>query len=96
MHKSLILLPLFLAGCTMTATGEEPGAPIGGKCRGEGLESFIGQTVTADLGAAALAKSGARSLRWIAPDTAVTMDFREDRLNIRYDRDNKVLGADCG
>ena len=37
-----------------------------------------------------LKATGARHLRWVPPRTAVTMDFRADRLTVSYD-DNMVI-----
>jgi hypothetical protein len=41
------------------------------------------------------ARSGARTLRWIAPDTAVTMDFRQDRLNVYVDSKGRIERFTC-
>jgi hypothetical protein len=43
-----------------------------------------------------LAASGARTLRWAPPRSALTMDFRADRLTISYDDDLLITGARCG
>ncbi|WP_084580864.1 I78 family peptidase inhibitor [Sphingomonas azotifigens] len=44
----------------------------------------------------ALRHSGARTLRWIEPGSAVTMDFRVDRLNLHVDKAGIVTDARCG
>ncbi len=67
-----------------------------GPCRNEGLDRFVGQTVTAALGAEMLKASGARTLRWGAPGSAMTMDFRPDRLTVSYDEGMRVTSARCG
>ncbi|MCJ8159327.1 I78 family peptidase inhibitor [Sphingomonas sp. LaA6.9] len=99
MRLPLMILPVLLAGCaTTTAEGEGGGndmeLPAG--CKGDALQQFVGQTVSAELGAAALKASGARTLRWGPPRSAMTMDFRNDRLTISYDDDMKVTRASCG
>ncbi len=43
-----------------------------------------------------LAESGARHMRWIPPRTAVTKDYRRDRLNVVYDDDMVITGVYCG
>lgn len=91
-------LPLTLAGCTAT-TAEGPNTPssgTGGKCSNAGLESYVGQKVTAELGAELLKKSGARTLRWGPPNSAMTMDFREDRLTVSYDENMVITRLSCG
>lgn len=56
----------------------------------------MGKTATADLGAEMLKASGATTLRWGAPGTAMTMDFRQDRLTVSYDEKMVVTSARCG
>ncbi|MBB3910657.1 I78 family peptidase inhibitor [Sphingomonas desiccabilis] len=97
------LLPLVaLAGCTpMVATetpqaGPEAAAPGDGSCKIDGLTDLVGQAASSDLAADAMRRSGARTMRWIGPDTAVTMDFRPDRLNIDTDAGGKVTRFHCG
>jgi hypothetical protein len=94
---ALSLLPL-LAACA-EANGEGPATPPAvaeGPCRNEGLDRFIGQTASADLGAELLKASGARTLRWGAPGMAMTMDFRADRLTVSYDEKMVITAARCG
>ena len=67
-----------------------------GACTTEGLQELAGQPATSELGAEAMRRSGARALRWIRPGDAVTMDYRQDRLNVRLDAENRVEGFDCG
>ena len=68
----------------------------GAVCNADGLTDLIGQAASADLGAQALERSGARTLRWIQPGTAVTMDYRQDRLDIHIDEHNVVTRLSCG
>jgi hypothetical protein len=35
-------------------------------------------------------------LRWGPPDSAMTMDFRADRLTVSYDANMVVTGVKCG
>ncbi|WP_419722990.1 I78 family peptidase inhibitor [Sphingobium aquiterrae] len=73
-------------------------APAGdeGPCKNEAVAQFIGQKATAELGARMLSASGARTLRWGGPGTAMTMDFRPDRLTVSYDKDMAITSARCG
>ncbi|MGC4252789.1 MAG: I78 family peptidase inhibitor [Sphingobium sp.] len=89
------LLPL--AACA--GAGEEGPSntpPVAeGKCRDESLSGFVGQTATAELGARMLAASGARTLRWGGPNTAMTMDLRPDRLTVLYDEKMVIKSLSC-
>jgi hypothetical protein len=93
MIRFAVLGCVLLAGC---ATVPAETGVSGGECANKGLDAFVGRTVSADLGAELLKTSGARTLRWGPPDSAMTMDFRADRLTVSYDRDNKVTSASCG
>lgn len=92
------LLPfaLLLGAC---AASPAPPTVVGGSghlCKTEGLDDLIGQPGTSDLAAMALKRSGAATLRWIQPGMMVTMDFRQDRLDIHLDAANKVTKITCG
>ena len=75
------------------------GAPIdtaGGECRVEPGQHYVGRTATAELGAAALQATGAGTLRWTPLGSALTMDYRRDRLTIAYGADLVVTRVACG
>jgi len=87
------LLPLTMA-CAAVPAEPEPGS--GNRCDAAPLGNLVGRAATQELGAEALRRSGARTLRWIRPGDIVTMEYREDRLNIRLDSRNNVAGFTCG
>ena len=90
---------LFLgAALTLSACSTVPAAPAepSGTCRNEGLERFVGQPASAELGAQMLAASGARILRWAGYGMMITMDFSPNRLTVRLTQDNRVEAASCG
>ncbi|MGN6269253.1 MAG: I78 family peptidase inhibitor [Sphingomonas sp.] len=90
------LLPvLALLGACATAQ-QPPVIGSGAICKADGLADLVGQPATADLGAQALKRAGAKTLRWIQPGTAVTMDFRQDRLDIYLDEKNNISRVSCG
>lgn len=101
----LLALPLSLAlaGCMTTpadtppATGTtEPAPPAAGKCDAGAAARMVGMKATQELGARIQQMTGARTLRWGPPDTAWTMDYREDRVNVRYDSDMIITEITCG
>ena len=92
---------MLMGGCTAASSSgadrPEPAAPpIEAQCRQEGLDQFIGQRASAEVGAQMLKASGARTLRWAAPGMAITMDYRADRLTVSYDRNMVIERASCG
>jgi hypothetical protein len=44
----------------------------------------------------AVKDSGARNARVLKPGMAMTMDYREDRLSIEVDEQNRIVRANCG
>lgn len=65
-------------------------------CSTTNLGSLVGQPATQRLGTEALRISNSRTIRWIRPGDAVTMDYRLDRLNIMLDAANVVTSFNCG
>ena len=88
-----------LMACAQTPPVDDTpvrGAGDGYQCDASMLGDLVGKPATAELGQDALQRSNSRTLRWIQPGTAVTMDFRQDRLNIKLDEQNVVTGTNCG
>ena len=97
--KSLVIAAsiLPLAACATAYGGETPAPPsAGGKCNAEAAQSHIGEQATPAAGSAILEESGARSLRWGPPGAMWTMDYREDRVNVRYDEGMAITEITCG
>lgn len=87
---------LLLAGCVTTNVTDAERYDPQGKCDASGVQARLGNPASADVGAELLTSSGARSLRWIPPRTAVTMDWRPDRLNVAYDDTMIITRIHCG
>jgi len=98
--KQLILIPplavsLACGGCV---AAPEPAAPYrpAVECKPDALTAFTGQAASAETGVRILTASGARTLRWVPPRTAVTMDYRADRVTVSYDDNMVITRASCG
>ena len=65
-------------------------------CNADKVQWTLGQVADQALVSKARTQSGAERMRVIKPGMAVTMDYREDRLNLDVDADNKVTRAHCG
>lgn len=86
-----------LVSCTTAAAPvEQVGTLPEGECDAASAQQHLGKKATAALGEQLLRETGARTLRWVAPDMAVTMDFRPDRLTVSYDRAMLINGIACG
>lgn len=85
-----------LAACA-TVTDPDPieVAPQG-ECDAVPVQSLVGERATAQLGGRIVRDTSARNLRWIPPRSAVTQDFRPDRVNVAYDDDYIIQRIYCG
>ena len=98
-----VLTALTVAGCVITPAPEgtsepqpKPDEAGAGRCDAGPVQPYLGMKATEETGAAILAKSGARGLRWGAPRSVWTMDYRQDRVNVRYDDDMIITDITCG
>ena len=100
MRKAALTATLLITGCNAAPPpGVDPpvrGGPGGHVCQPAGLDRFVGQPATAEIGSAILSESGASTLRWIPHGSAVTMDFRTDRVNVKLDTQNRIEAVTCG
>ncbi len=94
MRKLFALAPIALAACS-TVAAEAPGTARA-ICRAEGLDRYVGQAATAEAGSAILRESRARIFRWIPHGSMVTMDYSEQRVNIKLTSENRIEAVTCG
>jgi hypothetical protein len=96
---ALAITAVSIMGCTppTSPVGQEPThADPAFRCDAAPAQSLVGQPATTELAAQAQRLSGAGLVRWLQPGQIVTMEFREDRLNIELDAQNKVVAIRCG
>ncbi len=94
--RPLLLLSavLALAACASPPTAEAPVAT--GPCNAEAARSHIGKPATDANVQAAFKASGARTMRSLKPGQPMTMDYREDRVNILQDASGTIEKISCG
>lgn len=98
-----VLAPVSLSGCVVSISDSDndraeavPPPPVPMTCNAEKAQYHVGHDATQAMGNAILKDSGARTLRWGPPNTAWTMDYRQDRVNVRYDEVMKITAVTCG
>jgi len=93
----ILIAAAALTACASAPAGDVDKAPVhgDGSCDAAPVQDLIGRQRSDALGAEALRRSGARALRWLAPDTAYTMNLRRDRLNIDVTETGRVTGLRC-
>lgn len=103
--KLLSLSPIiFLTACAAAPEREAPyimkAVPVeeagGFECDASAVAYAKGQKATSELAARLMREAGGESMRWIPPGSAVTMDYRQSRLNISYDDDYIITDIQCG
>ena len=92
MRKSLAMVALAIAGCAATPNPAQPG----GTCNAAPGQAFVGQPVSEETGRKILAATGARVLRWAAPNMMMTMEFSPERVTVHYGTDNRIGQVACG
>lgn len=76
----------------MPASGDTPAAD---ECGAAKVSAYVAQEATPAVRARLAADVGHDRIRWVGPDTAVTMDFRPDRLNVELDSAGVITGGKC-
>lgn len=72
----------------------DPGANA---CRADQVQPWIGRKATPVARAAIARATGAGAIRWLYPDSAVTMDYNPARLNVRLTKRTEIIrSAKCG
>ncbi len=95
----LMMITIGCAPVPPTPEGTETFPVQGGTgrmCNAAKAQPLVGRARSAKLGAEALRLSGAGTLRWLRPGDIVTMEYREDRLNIELDAKGRVKAVRCG
>jgi hypothetical protein len=65
-------------------------------CNADAAKDAMGKQATDDVLEKARIAAGASVARFLKPNMAITMEYRGDRLNLRTDSNDKVVGASCG
>lgn len=91
---AILLIALPLAAC---ATMPPPGPPpLADSCNAEAASWAMGHAVDDDIVERIRVETGSRSVRVIRPGQAVTMDYRGDRVNIKLNERDAIVGISCG
>ena len=90
----MLIAVLSLAGCASQPATDAVAS--GGTCNAEPAQSHVGKPATDANVQAAFKASGAKTMRSIKPGQAVTMDYREDRVNIHQDASGNIERISCG
>ena len=90
----IIVLLLSMGACA-TIPPDGPPMPIA-QCNAAAVSWALGREPTPDVVERARIESGSGTVRVIHPGTAVTADFRADRLNLNVNARNAIDALKCG
>ena len=96
MSHRIVLLPVVLALAACASQPATDAVASGGTCNAEPAQSHVGKAATEANIEAAFKASGAKTMRSIKPGQAVTMDYREDRVNVYQDASGNIERISCG
>ena len=98
-----IILPIAAAfTLSLSACATAPDANTGGplpsamQCDASGASWAIGQSPTAEIVERIRVDTHARVTRVIRPGQAVTMDFSGERVNVKVNEREAIVGVTCG
>jgi len=93
---ALACVPLAACGSMGDVREELAHASDAPECDATNAQNLVGQLADAEMGQRLLRATGAQVLRWGPPDSAMTMDFRPDRLTVSYDASMAITRIACG
>jgi hypothetical protein len=92
----LTLSLLTLAGCTDEETQPLPPPPVVQEgCGAEQLDAYVGQPASDEVLALIRGWRGDKPIRVLKPGSAMTMDYRPERLNIFLDDKGMIAKFQC-
>ncbi|TXC70518.1 peptidase inhibitor I78 [Sphingomonas ginsenosidivorax] len=91
--KALVVAAVLVAGCTPV---EMRGPSEPKICNAASLGDLVGKRASDARGDVLLARSGAATLRWLAPGTITTKEFLQERLNVHTDDKGRIIRLTCG
>jgi hypothetical protein len=88
---AIVMLPLLLAACVTAAPAPAPGQVDLSSCSSDAVQSLVGSNIaTVDT------RPLAKTVRIIPPNTAVTMDYNPQRLNVETNARGVIVRMSCG
>lgn len=89
---------LVCTACTPTTSADVPssGSESGAQCDATAIQNLVGEVADQAAIDRAKAASGARDVRRYTTGSALTMDFRPDRLNVEVDTAGRIVKLSCG
>ena len=95
--KLLIGVLLMTSACATPSDGRpRPQDRPGVACDPDKAGHLIGRAASAEIAAEAQRLAGAYGTRWLRPGDIVTMEYRDSRLNLKLDANDRIVAITCG
>lgn len=88
--------PVLPAGDPLKVESAKRIKPSPSDCGVDKVKSYAGKEASVAVRAEVQQKSGAKTIRWLLPNSVATMDYRPDRLNVMLSTDGKIGSFNCG
>lgn len=90
------LVPI-AAAATVALAGCVTAPPADDLCNSAKVARHYGRVATPEVRAEIARETGAKTIRWLYPDSIITMDYSAARLNVTMDKGTDVIrSAKCG
>lgn len=87
----VVLASVTLSACATVPVNDD------GTCHAERVNPWIGHVALPQYREDIAKATGAEAIRWLYPDSVVTMDYNRSRLNVTMDKGTDVIrSAKCG
>ena len=97
---AVVAVPLLAVSLSACAAGPMrtggPLPPTLTTCDAEAGRASIGEEATPEVVERIRQQTGSRVVRVLKPGMAITMEFNGERVDIRVDAQNLILGVTCG
>jgi len=93
--KAIVAAGLALSACAGTNDAPATGTPSAQGCNAAAVQDLVGKPLAANE-TDAKRRAGAAAVRSYVTGAALTMDFREDRLNVETDAGGTIVKLSCG
>jgi hypothetical protein len=91
------LVLLGASACAPMATQAPPPMPMPvQQCNAEGARWAVGRAATADVVERIRVDTGSQVARVLHPGEVVTMEYRGDRVNLKVNERDAIVGITCG
>lgn len=91
-----LALALLLASTACVAGPVPEHGGDGHGCDAAKAKKLIGRPASSEVAAEAQRLARADMVRWLRPGQIVTMEYREGRLNLKLDAEDRVEAITCG